>query len=167
MSSLYFLRHGRADRSAWSGDDRLRPLTEDGRRRLRLQAQAYARMKLGIERIVSSPLTRARETAEIVAAQLGLPVILEPGLAIGCDWEGLVRVLKAHPGRCRLLVGHEPDFSSLIGRLVGAPRGAIVMKKGGLARVDLLTQDSLRGELVWLLPPRLLLIGGEAAEGDV
>jgi phosphohistidine phosphatase SixA len=55
-----------------------------------------------------------------------------------------------------LLVGHEPDFSTVIGQLIGA--GRIVCKKGGLARVDLKSPHELPGELVWLLPPRLLVM---------
>jgi phosphohistidine phosphatase len=53
-----------------------------------------------------------------------------------------------------MLVGHEPSFSQVIGQLIGG--GRIVMKKGGLARVDVNSIDTLPGELVWLLAPKML-----------
>jgi phosphohistidine phosphatase SixA len=56
-----------------------------------------------------------------------------------------------------MLVGHEPSFSATVGRLIG--RAAIDFKKGALARVYLSDTSELEGELMWLVPPRVLLLG--------
>jgi phosphohistidine phosphatase len=157
---LYFLRHGLADRSAYAGtDDRLRPLTEKGKRRLKRQGQTLARLGFSPDLILTSPLTRALQTAEIVAGELGIQdrCRLEPGLACGFDREDLARVLEANPeARELVLVGHEPDFSSVVSGLIGG--GQLICKKGSLVRVDLLGEAPPYGELVWLVPPKLLAL---------
>lgn len=156
---LYFLRHGiAADREDWSEDDTLRPLTEDGAERLAKIAAVLVRLRLGLTAVVTSPLVRARQTAEIVARALGLQDALEEDerLAPGFGLAQLDGILHAHPdARALMLVGHEPDFSDAIGALIGG--GRVVCKKGGVALVSLPDPGSLDGELVWLAPPRLLL----------
>jgi phosphohistidine phosphatase len=157
---IHFLRHGRADRSEFLGDDdRLRPLTDDGRTRMQAEAETIARLDLGCDAILASPLTRARQTAEIVAEALGLVdgLVEEKTLAPGFDVQDLKLLLENH-GHCGslLLVGHEPDFSEVISRLTGGSN--LVLKKGGLARVDLFSGFAgLAGDLIWLLPPKVLV----------
>ena len=158
---IYFLRHGLADRSAYTGsDDRLRPLTAAGIARLEAAALKLAALDLGCDLILSSPLTRCRQTAEIVAPALGLADVVKttPELAPGFDLADL-RPLLAAQGPCDavLLVGHEPDFSDIVSRLTGGSE--LVFKKGGLARVDLhCGRAELWGDLVWLLPPKVLAL---------
>lgn len=156
---LYFLRHGRADRSQWHGLDFERPLTHDGKARMVREAEMMAELNLGIDAVVTSPLVRAYQTAEIVAEELGLSDHLaeDVRLAPGFDLGDLTELVVEYEDTDRLmLVGHEPDFSETIGDLIGG--GAVVCKKGALARVDLHSMSPLRGELVWLIPPRLLLL---------
>ena len=69
---LYFLRHGRADRSAWNGDDFNRPLTPRGIEITEASAEMMDKLDLGLDLILSSPLARALQTAEIAAAGLNL-----------------------------------------------------------------------------------------------
>ena len=160
---LYFLRHGLADRSAWRGDDDLRPLTPEGAHRLALSARTLDHLALGVDLILTSPLTRALQTAEIVADGLDLRSVLEvdPRLAHGFDVIDVAEILAEWPDRARImLVGHEPTFSLVVGQLCGEAR--VVCKKGGLVRVDLLATDPVpQGELVWLLPPKLLVLRGD------
>ena len=157
---LYFLRHGLADRAAWSGDDDdLRPLTPEGERRLAISARTLDRLNLGVDLILTSPLTRARQTAEIAAAGIGAAgnVRIDEGLSHGFGIDDVTRLLRTHEDRERLmLVGHEPSFSQVIGRL--CDRAAVVCKKGSLARVDLYDlAEPPRGQLVWLLQPKVLV----------
>ena len=155
---LFFLRHGRADRSAWQGDDVQRPLTPQGRARMQQQAQQLNRLGLTVDYVLSSPLVRAVQTAEIVVAALTIKhrLVLDDRLRPGFDLAKLETVLTDHTTAHKLmLVGHEPDFSTVIGRLIGD--GQVICKKGGLARVDLDAPHALRGTLVWLLPPRALM----------
>jgi len=161
VKRVYFLRHGKAvSRAAWGDDDALRPLTPDGEVEMRREAKALKGLGLAPDLIVTSPLERARRTAAIVAEALGLSdrLVEDERLAHGFDARALGRIAAAHPEAEHLMVvGHEPEFSAALAALVGG--GAYVIKKGGLARVDLPDQSLKRGVLVWLLTPALL--GGE------
>ena len=163
---LYFLRHGPAEsRADWTGDDRERPLSDDGRKAVRREVAGLKALGLGIDIIVTSPLSRARETAEIVADGLDMTdrVVEDERLAHGFD-AGDARAIVAEHGRDAtvMLVGHEPDFSNTMAALTGG--GSYVIKKGGLARVDAADPSLAGAMLVWLLPPKALLApkGSEA-----
>ena len=157
---LFFLRHGLADRSEFAGtDDRLRPLTAAGRQRIERQGRFLARMGLQVDLILTSPLLRASQTAEIVARRLGLAdrVADDPRLGLAFDARRLADIVAGLGAGTRrvLLVGHEPGFSETIGEITGG--SLIVCKKGSLARVDVVDRADLRGVLVWLLPPKVML----------
>lgn len=171
---LYFLRHGEAaERETWTGADKDRPLTPSGIDEMEQVAAGLAALDLGCEVILSSGFARADATAQIAARALGLRVERAEELAPGATLAGLLSVLHAHPDSKRILVvGHEPDFSHMIGELIASPHPAnLVLKKAGCARVDLrrrvvrraVASNGLFGEgtLVWLLTPHdLALIGG-------
>jgi len=154
---LYFLRHGVADWPDWDpARDDERPLTDAGIVKMRAEAKAIARLELDLKAILTSPLVRARQTAEAVAGRLDMQPIEEPALAPGFNARRLQDVLKRYPDAGALmLVGHEPDFSRTIAQLIGG--GRVAMKKGGLARVDLASFDPPKGELAWLLTSRTLI----------
>jgi phosphohistidine phosphatase len=154
---VYFLRHGKADRSQWDGEDYARPLTAEGEEAMRREAKALRAMDLSPDLIVTSPLARARRTAEIVADELGTGgrLVEDARLAPGFDVRRLEQLLAAHgPAESVMVVGHEPDLSSTVAELIGG--GDVVMKKGGLARVDVTAPVAGGGQLVWLLTPPLL-----------
>lgn len=157
MMRIYFLRHGRAvARAGWRDDDDARPLTEEGEAAMRREAAALAAMGLAPEVIVTSPLARARRTADLVAEALQAAdrVVEDARLAHGFDASSLADIVAERaPKRALMVVGHEPDFSATIAELIGG--GRVVCKKGGLARVDVEVVDGrLRsGALVWLLAP--------------
>jgi len=155
---LYFLRHGLAgQRADWHGSDFDRPLTEDGKKRMLREAAAIKKLKLDVEVIVTSPLVRAYQTAKIVARKLNLldRLFIEELLKPGFRPDALQEIVKKYAAAgTLLLVGHEPDFSTVISHIIGG--GRVVCKKGGLAFVDLQQPNDLQGELVWLIPPKLL-----------
>jgi phosphohistidine phosphatase len=152
---LYFLRHGLADWPEWTGSDSDRPLTPEGNKRMRSQASTLAELGLSVDVLLSSPLTRAKQTADLLGASLGVRVVVDRALGPGFGIERLKIVLADNPGAGSvMLVGHEPDFSTCISALIGG--GRIILKKGGLARVDIDSSDPLRGQLVWLAAPKLL-----------
>ncbi len=161
MKRVYLLRHGKAAaRAGWDQDDALRPLTPEGEEAMRREATALKGLGLAPDVIVTSPLVRARRTAEIVAEALGLGerLVEDDSLAHGFNVRALGRIAAAHPEAEQLMVvGHEPEFSATVSALIGG--GEVVMKKGGLARVDLPDGSLKRGVLAWLLTPPLL--GGE------
>ncbi len=155
---IYFLRHGKAeDRTEWPGDDASRPLTAAGEAAMWREAKALRAMDLALDVIVTSPLVRARRTAEIVADELGMTgrLVEDDRLAGGFDARRLAQLVAAHePAGAIMVVGHEPDFSATVAELIGG--GDIVFKKGGLARVDVTAPAAGGGQLVWLLTPPLL-----------
>lgn len=156
--TLYFLRHGQAgNRTEWQGDDSARPLTTDGKRRMQREAAAIRALGVSPDVILSSPLVRAQQTAEILAEGLDLHdrLVTDPRLGPGFDARQLKALLAAHrDASTLLLVGHEPDFSQTISGLIGG--GRLDLKKGGLALVELEDRAALTGRLLWLLPPRVL-----------
>ena len=151
---LYFLRHGIADWPDWDpARDHERPLTKDGVKKMKEQARAVADLDLKIDAVLSSPYTRAYQTADIVAGKLGLEVKTEPRLAPGFNRDKLAEIVASFgEDQALLLVGHEPALSMIIAELIGG--GRVQMKKGALARVDV--SRELQGELVWLLQPKVL-----------
>lgn len=155
---LYFLRHGRAvDPESWTGADFDRPLTKDGSERMAREAKTIARLVDDLDRILTSPLVRARQTADIVADELSLEdrVVEDERLGAGFDLENLRAILSDHnDGSVLMLVGHEPGMSATVSALIGG--GSVEMKKGGLARVDLSNAEAQRGTLAWLTPPKVL-----------
>ena len=156
MITLFLLRHAHAgDPERWTGDDDIRPLTDKGRRQAERVGRLLAAAGVTPDAVLTSPLVRARETAEIVADILGVPVRLEPRLGEPLDLATVDRILAgAGDPRRPVLVGHDPDFSDLVSQLVGAP---IPMRKGTLARIDVERPlEPGAGELRWLVPPDLL-----------
>jgi phosphohistidine phosphatase len=160
---LYFLRHGIAeDLHDGTESDALRPLSLQGRAALESSGRVMAMLDLGIDAVLTSPLLRAAQTAEIVARHLGVADLVErePLLGGGFGVRQVAEIVRVRPDKSRLLlIGHEPDFSRTIGRLIG--RAHVVCKKGSLVRIDLRSVRPPAGELVWSIPPRLLrLLGG-------
>jgi phosphohistidine phosphatase len=156
-TELYLLRHAHAgDPEGWTGDDAAQPLSAKGE----AQADRLGRFLDGVGfrpgAIVSSPKVRARQTAEIVARHLGIDVRLDDRLAGGFDAATVDSILAdlGNPSR-PVLVGHDPDFSELLGFLAGTDR--VTMKKGAFARIDVRgSVASGEGTLRWLVPPDLL-----------
>jgi len=156
---LYLLRHGRAEDPGPGMSDRDRRLTPAGVREMEGVAAALVRLDLRPDLILTSPLPRAHETAEIVARALGLEGALraEPRV-LSMDLGDLHQIAAENPGAARLLVvGHEPTLSLVAGRLCGG--SAIRLKKGGLIRLDVDRCEPGGAELVWLIPPAVLLQG--------
>jgi phosphohistidine phosphatase len=153
---LYLLRHAHAgDASEWLGDDDLRPLSSRGRRQSRELAEFLARLAFSPDLLMSSPRVRARQTADILAGEIGVAVSIDDRLAGPLDLDDLGVILDDLGGRRVVLVGHDPDFSELAAGLVGA--GRLPMRKGAMARIDVeLPVGPGSGTLRWLLTPDLL-----------
>ncbi len=146
----YFVRHGIAEDLATSDFDR--ELTSRGRRRVAKSAQVMARLNLQPARIYSSPRIRARQTAEIVAKALERPVTLADGVNFGFDLADINSLTEdMHADDGVMFVGHNPDMSLVVHSLTSAD---VSMKKGGLARVDVVGK-ARQGELVWLIAPKV------------
>jgi phosphohistidine phosphatase len=138
--------------------DAERPLTPSGRAKFSVAARGLARIVGRVDVLMTSPLTRARETAEIAAgAFVNVEPVIESALA-GDRVDAIVAALATRPRESTVaLVGHEPMLATLLAHLVGSPDGErFAFKKGGAALVDLPDGRASKGRLVWFLPPRVL-----------
>jgi phosphohistidine phosphatase len=157
---LYVIRHGLAEErsEAWP-DDNKRPLTPDGISRMRKAVRGLAHLGVTIDSVLTSPLVRARQTAEIVAGGIEpRPSLINiDSLAPDGSYAAIIADLEKHGRRQRIaLVGHEPSIGELAARLIGS-RHALEFKKGAICRIDL---DELPpvspGDLRWMLTPKIL-----------
>lgn len=146
---LYMLRHGKADWPHWDQPDDERPLTEEGKEEVAAVAKLLSRLEI-TPAILTSPLPRASQTAEIAGKYLNARVRTEPLLRPGFDAARLGKILKNFSGKSLMVVGHEPDFTRTIFQLTG---GNTKMFKAGVAFIELET-GPMKGELRWLIPPK-------------
>ena len=157
---LFTLRQGEAgNRMTVVEKDSERPLTPEGRAEMQKIAKSLKGVGLQTNRICTSPLRRARETAEIAAKILKIP-ILEAWDELKPDGSkpALYRKLARLENNSRLiLVGHEPYLSSMIGEIIGTTSTRIVLKKGGIGKVRITSfTPRISGELRWLLTPKIM-----------
>lgn len=148
---IYFLRHGLADWPDWEKPDDERPLTKKGKKQTRRVAKMLCRLNVSPAIILTSPLPRALETAEIAGQQLCCKVREDPALGKGFNPAKLSKMMKRNKVRELMIVGHEPDFSAVIRALSG---GGVKLAKAGVARIDV-EENGGTGKLVWLLSPKL------------
>jgi len=158
---LYILRHGEAGtRVSITLKDSERALTIAGRKEVVGVSKCLRELNLKFDKIITSPLKRAHETAQIVSEELG-SLNLE-------DWNELKpegsradlykRLAKFRQDSTLLICGHEPYLSTMISELIGGTGATkILLKKCGIARVRVNTfVPKPSGELRWLLTPRIL-----------
>jgi phosphohistidine phosphatase len=157
---LYLLRHADAgDPEGWRGDDAQRPLSPKGVRQIERLAAFLGGIGLAPDAILSSPKLRATQTAESLAGVVSQAVTVDDRLGGGFTVEALGTLLdtvEQRDGMRRvLLVGHDPDFSSVVSTLCGAK--GIRLSTCTLARVDLDDRPAAGGgSLRWLIPPDAL-----------
>ena len=147
---LYFLRHGEADWPGWTKADDERPLTDFGKKEVQQLAKFLNRLKVKPELVVTSPLPRASQTAEIAAEQLKAKLREDKALEPGFGISELRTLLKRHGSKVLMLVGHEPDFTSVISALTGA---SLKLSKAGVVLLDI-EPETEKGRLLWLFPPK-------------
>jgi len=161
---LVFLRHGAAaDREDWTGDDADRPLTADGADRTKEVVRGLKALKIKPDVILSSPLLRARETAEIAKKGLitGAKVDLAEELGLAASPDRLIARLGDLADKPVVLcVGHEPHISTTISAMVsGKVAASIDIKKAGACCIRFTgIPKAGTGTLLWLLPPKFLRV---------
>ena len=157
---LYLIRHGvAAERGADYPDDSKRPLTSDGMSRMRKEAKALAALGVDFDHILSSPLVRTKQTADILAqAMPSQPsVTTSDSLAPAGTPTAVFQELGKHMRKARIaVVGHEPNIGELAARLIGS-RTPIEFKKGAICRIDFeVFPPKGHGHLRWFVTPRML-----------
>ena len=157
---LYIVRHAiAAERGeAWPDDDK-RPLTEKGIVRFKDGLRGLRFLDVEIDEIFTSPLVRAKQTAELLAADISGKPSVKPleALAPGSASDDVIKQLARVARRRRIaLVGHEPGLGELAAHFLGTKR-PLEFRKGGVCRIDLqgLTENR-PGSLIWFVTPKML-----------
>lgn len=164
MRSLYLVRHGPAAPREDFARDEDRPLTEEGIEKTRLAARGFATLAQ-VDLVLTSPLIRARQTADLLVEALQpRPKLEELGhLAFGGQAAKVADAVNAIDAARVALVGHEPDMGELVGWLISGRRDVDVdFKKAAACRIDFDTDVKAGlGCLVWFCPPAVLrALGG-------
>lgn len=162
--NLYIVRHAIAVQRGTPEykDDSQRPLTDEGRKKMKKIVKGLSNLKLELDTILSSPYARARDTAKILAKEFAGTdkIAFSDNLIPPGNFEKLIQEIHdQHNVNSLALVGHEPMLSSLISWLTtGNTDMRLTLKKGGVAYLstDNLYQDG-RATLEWLLTPALML----------
>jgi phosphohistidine phosphatase len=158
---IYFLRHASAGQKQFSNpaNDEKRPIDKVGEVQSHDVGRAMAYMGVTPSVIISSPLTRAVQTANIVGQELGYEekLVLDPALRPEATFEQFKALLNRHKERRSIMVvGHDPSMTEFVNRMLsgGGPLGVVEMKKGGVAKVE----KELRRQAIlrWLITPKLV-----------
>jgi phosphohistidine phosphatase len=157
---VLIVRHAIAgDREQWTGSDHERPVTAEGRERMAENAAGLRAVAPALDLIATSPLVRAVQTAEVLSDAYGeVEIVTVPALSPGGARDDLRAWLARRREERVALVGHEPDLGELVAWFVfGEPQPAVPLKKGGACQVRFEDAPAPgRGELKWLLPPKIL-----------
>ena len=160
---LILLRHGKAENGNPQGDA-ARTLVEKGREQARRAGRALKSAGLLPELVLTSPLVRARQTADEFCQTGNMPgAVIQGWLASGMDPKTAMSELAAFRDFKRVaIVGHEPDFSALVEWILGVTGGGVEIKKGAIACLRI-TPPARFGNLAYLVPPKL---AGETGTED-
>jgi phosphohistidine phosphatase len=166
--NLYLMRHADAGVPRENPVlDAKRGLVKEGKQQCMLMAGVLTGLRAQIDVIISSPLKRARQSAQFVATEIGFeaPILASPALAPDGDYPALQQLISQHSSREGvLLVGHNPNLHQLIAKLISGNGGngngqnhlqgggTIRLRKGAIARIDLAKRPA---QLQWLIDPRL------------
>jgi phosphohistidine phosphatase len=157
---LLVLRHGEAGRSSPLPGDSKRSLTAEGKQEIEDLSNGLKSLDVKFDYILTSPLLRAKNTAEIVAKSLKFKGKIEELDALkpeGNKLEFYSILSKLKQDSMVLVVGHEPYLSEMISEAISQSDCRINLKKAGLARIRVLsTTLKIKGELRWLLTPKHL-----------
>lgn len=158
---IYFLRHANAGSKHFSdpSQDEKRPIDEMGQVQSHDVGRALAFIGVTANVVISSPLTRALQTANIVAQEIGYDekVLLDEALRPEATFEQFKALLNRHKDKpAVMVVGHDPSMTEFVNRVLsgGGPLAAVEMKKGGVAKVEKVLRRP--AVLRWLLTPKVV-----------
>jgi phosphohistidine phosphatase len=158
---IYFLRNANAGQKHFSSPtrDEKRPIDKLGEEQSHDVGRALAAIGVTVNVIISSPLTRAMQTAAIVSQELGHEekLVIDEALRPEATFDQFKVLLSRHKDRASIMVvGHDPSMTEFVNRVLsgGGPLAAVELKKGGVAKVEkeLRRQPVLR----WCMPPKVV-----------
>jgi phosphohistidine phosphatase len=156
--TIYFLRHASAGKSMMNPKkDERRPLDDEGILQARYMGRLLANLDVQVDQIISSPLTRARQTASLVANELAFEsaVQIDDALRTDAEFEQFQEMLARYKKYdAVMVVGHNPSLTEFLSKSVsvGSAATQIDFKKGAVAKVEL---NGRNGALLWLVTPKI------------
>ncbi len=150
----YIIRHGTAvDRSS-AIKEYDRYLTDEGKKNIKGVGLGLKKIGVEFDLILSSPLVRAKQTAEIIAEQTNYPldkIKYTDYLEIGNDWKKAFDLIGQEEKVC--FVGHNPMLTEMVASLIcGETENNTPVKKGTVCKISLISKKILNGELKWFIP---------------
>jgi phosphohistidine phosphatase len=165
---VYFLRHASAGTHKIDpAKDEKRPLDPDGVEQCGYVGRALAALEVHVDAMISSPLKRATQTAALVANEIAYEgqLDLNPALRPEATWTQFRDLLNRYASQeAIMVVGHNPNLSEFLGRLIGGgARAGMDLKKAGVARVEV---EHQRGVLAWYLNPKVVRTLAQASRRE-
>ena len=163
---LYFVRHASAGQTKLNPKkDERRPLDSEGVYQCTQMGRILSTMEATVDAVISSPLKRATQTASLIANEIGHEgkLSIENALRPGAKYDDFRDMFSKYSKfESLMLVGHNPNFSEFLGRMVVAngDRAYFDLKKGAVAKVE---SDQKKFVLNWLLTPRLAKASADAS----
>ncbi|MGE5845214.1 MAG: phosphohistidine phosphatase SixA [Ignavibacteria bacterium] len=155
--NIYLIRHSDAEKSSENIKDNDRKLTNEGEQKAKACAQGWKNLTKGFDFIVSSPLTRAIQTAKIVSEVFDYKkdIIIDKRISCGTKTEQLIELANSLGGEELAFVGHEPDFSEHVSRLTSISGGFVEFKKCAIAKICFQNKARIgKGILEFLISPK-------------
>jgi len=155
--NIYLIRHGDAEKASVQKKDSERTLTPEGEQKIKTAAEGWKLLIPQFSHIISSPLVRALQTAEIVAQVYKFTgkIITDKRLMFGNKTEELINLANEIMGHDMAFVGHEPDFSEHVSRLTSNSGVKIDFKKGMIVKISFPAKAKIsRGVLEFLIPSK-------------
>ena len=153
--NIYLIRHGDAERAAIGKKDFDRELTSSGRIKLKEAAVSWKNIIKGFDIIVTSPLARAVQTANVIADSYNAmdKILIDKKLSPGSRTESIIEIANSLGVEDIAFVGHQPDMSEILSDII-SPKGAFIdFKKGAIAKISFENKANIaRGTLEFLIP---------------
>jgi phosphohistidine phosphatase len=154
--NIYLIRHADAEKSSPSKKDYERKLTPEGISAVKSAAEGWKNLISSFDYIISSPLKRALQTAEIIAKtfQYAKEIVTDKRIA-GGKTEDLIEIANSLDGKEIAFIGHEPDFSKHVSSLISSSGAFLSFKKGMIAKISFENKARLsKGNLEFLIPAK-------------
>jgi phosphohistidine phosphatase len=153
--NIYLIRHGDAEKISIGKKDSDRELTSTGRVKLKSAVINWKNLIKDLDFIITSPLTRAAQTANIIAEVYGAgdKIMIDKKLSPGSRTESIIEIANSLNGLEIAFVGHQPDLSEILSDLISPKAAYIDFKKGAIAKVSFGNKAGMaRGTLEFLIP---------------
>lgn len=158
--NLYLIRHSIAEKISPDKKDFERELTSEGNKLLRTAVEYWKRIVPGLDLIISSPLTRASQTSEIIAELFNYSkeVIKDNHLANGAKTSDLIEILNSFNIENIACVGHQPDLSLHVSNFISSIGCVLHFPPASICKIRFNGKAKLsKGELIYLIPPEIFV----------